>query len=164
MRIIIYKILIFTFIVSFNVSNALCQGGWFIRYLSIDSLKYSSIIGKEIRIDFKSSVNDISSGNVEPLYIRNLLRCKDTVSLSINGRLVKFSEDWKLYLDLGTLKEQSLKSTNSKATLRVREMFLESVNDLSLTIIAFVYDSSGQMIRERISVRKSLIKGILMRR
>ena len=97
--------------------SAYSQGAWDINYISLGALN-TSFIGKEIRIDFKASNVDTVNGEVKALAIRKLLSTKDTVSLSINNKSVRFIEHWKFYVDHGALADQYLESLTKEVKKR----------------------------------------------
>jgi hypothetical protein len=145
-------------------TNAFSQGSWDVKYVSLDALN-TSFIGKEIRIDFKASGSDTLHGEVSSLRIRKLLSKSDTVNLNINNKPVQFIERWKFYVDDGTLKDQVLESVDKdeKKKIRIKEMFLESINDDSLVLQAMVCGpNSKSEEKQRIVISKSLVKGLLV--
>ena len=136
------------------------QGGWFIKYLPTDSLNHT-YLGKEIRIDFKSSKDDTLRGEINE---RKLLSKSDTINLEIDGQILKFSEHWRLYIDYGILKDQFLESIENceRKKIVLKEMFLISINDSSLIVEVVEYDSLNQNKKQKIVVDRSIIKGLLM--
>jgi hypothetical protein len=144
--------------------SAYSQGTWDINYISIGALN-TSFVGKEVRIDFKAFNVDTVSGEVKALAIRRLLSKKDTVSLSVNNKSVKFIEHWKLHVDHGVLADQYLESVTKevKKKIYIKGMFLESINDDNLILQAMVcMPNSKSEVKERIVISKSIIKGLLV--
>ncbi len=144
--------------------SAYSQGSWDINYISLGALN-TSFIGKEIRIDFKSSNVDTVNGEVKSLAVRKLLSKKDTVSLVINNKSVELIEHWRLYVDHGVLADQYLESVTQQVKKRIyiKGMFLESINDDSLILQATVcMPNSKSEVKERIVISKSVIKGLLV--
>lgn len=153
------KKFVLSFVIFVYCISTYSQGAWDINYVPINSLN-TTFIGKEIRIDFKASNIDSVSGVVKLLAIRKLLSTKDTVSLSIDSKLIKFVERWKIYVDHGVLADQYLESVED--SMYIRRMFLESINEDSLVLQAMVClpDSKSEM-KEKILISKSVIKGLL---
>ncbi len=150
-------------IVLLGSNNAVySQGAWDIEYSPIQSVN-DSLIGKEIRLDFRTNLADTIKGNVSVLSIRNLLSKKgDIVWLNIAEKSIQFIEDWKIHVDYGTIKDQTLISLDKK--IIINEMFLKRINDTSIIIEANVMTnrkSPQSNHNEVIKIDKSLIKGIL---
>jgi len=153
--------LIFFLIIS--TTDAIAQGGWDIKYIPLNLLNSESI-DKEVRIDFKTSITDSLRGEVKVLDIRKVLSNEDTVKLALGGEFVMFKESWKIYIDQGILVDQTLErlgNTDDERTY-IREMFLVSINETTLTIDVVVHSPSGKN-RETIIVNKSDIRGLLIR-
>jgi hypothetical protein len=146
------------------------QGVWTIGYIPVDSLK-NDFLGKEIRIDFKSSEVDILKDKIN---VRRLLSKKDTVSLKLNNQIVQFIENWNIYVDHGSITDQTLESVGGIGIKRmqIKEMFIEAINKTTLDIVVEIFFleekdiSNPNKIRHEkhnIVVDKSLLKGILFR-
>ncbi|QTY26815.1 hypothetical protein [Flavobacterium sp. CS20] len=146
-----------------SATSVFSQGAWDIKYIPLDSLS-PELIGKEVRIDFKTSVTDTLQGEVKALDIRKLLSKKDTVSLVLGGELVKFKESWKLYVDHGALREQTLErvETTGDERIYISEMYLGSIDEVTLTLEVVVCKPSGKS-KESVIVNKSNVKGFLLR-
>ena len=146
-----------------GATSVFSQGAWDIKYISLDSLS-PKLIGKEVKIDFKTSVTDTLQGEVKALDIRKLLSKKDTVSLVLGGELVKFKESWKLYVDHGALREQTLErvETTGDERIYISEMYLVSIDEATLTLEMIVCKASGKN-KESVIVNKSDVKGFLLR-
>src|SRR5690606_38032213 len=148
--------------------SGFAQGEWDMKYAPIDSVN-NTWIGKEIRIDFKTSQDDVIIGNVSLFEIRKLLSKKDTVTLKVDEREIDFIEDWKFYVDHGVLSDQTLKATSEEQS--INELFIESVNDSTIIVKMNFYKpekckSSGMVLSDSktITVDKKIIKGVLFRR
>lgn len=147
--------------------RAFSQGSCDVKYISLDSLN-TSFIGKQIRIDFKSSEFDTLQGEVNVLDIRKMLSSRDTVNLEIGNKSIRFTEKWKVYVDHLALSEQCLESVgkHEKQKIRIKEMFLESLNDSSVVLRILFSDSPNQNKKqnkkEKMVIKKSAIKGILV--
>ena len=166
----------FVFIILFINTSLFSQGAWDMKYVSIDSVN-SSFIDKEVRLDFKASKNDIVNGKVSVFDIRKLLLKKDTVDLEIKGRFYKFIENWKIYVDHGVLKEQTLVSVNQEQEQEnerkfvITEMFIVSIDNDTLTLKITIYLASSceKTVKYKkseeldIVLNKSILKGILLR-
>ncbi len=161
-----------TFISIFFLLNSVlfvnAQGVWNMNYFSIDSLNINWI-GKEIRLDFKSSNSDTINGSISLLKIRELLFKRDTVILEIDGEKKEYIENWKLYVDHGVLGDQALMDKNKSQV--IKEQFIESINDSTIVVKMNFYKpeqcrskkmtlSSSKLV----SIDKQLIKGVLFRR
>ena len=165
------KVVFMFFVIS---TSLFAQGAWNMKYVAIDSVN-SSFINKEIRLDFKSSKDDTINGKVSVFDIRKLLSKQDTVNLDIKGRLYKFIENWKTYVDHGILKEQILVSANQKQEndekLMIKEMFVVSIDDSTLTLKISIYPASSCKKKKEdkkseevdIIISKSILKGVLLR-
>ncbi len=103
------KIIFLVAISNLLSSNIEAQGSWNIRYHPIDSVN-ESFIGKEIRIDFKAQASDQIGDR--KINIRRMLGRRDTVSLTIDRVHRRFLENWKIYVDHGSLVEQTLNSVD----------------------------------------------------
>ncbi|MBA3986166.1 MAG: hypothetical protein H0X63_06270 [Flavobacteriales bacterium] len=154
------KIILFIFLMM-SITSAFSQGFWNIEYIPIDSLNLS-LIGKEVRLDFKTSITDTIQGKVSG--IRYLLLKKDTVSIVLGGKFLIFRENWKVYIDHGLLQEQTLESIENNGDERIilREMYLVSIDEATLTLEVIVYNSYGKN-KESIIITKSDVKGVLLR-
>lgn len=144
-------------------ASAFAQGAWDIRYIPFDSLS-PALIGKEVRIDFKTSVTDTLHGEVKALEIRKLLSIEDTISLVLAGESIKFKESWKLYVDHGVLGEQTLErvGTTGDERIYISEMYLVATDATTLILEVVVCNPSGKS-KESITVNKSDVKGFLLR-
>lgn len=133
------------------------------KYLPLDSLN-DSFIGTELRIDFKSNRNTKTKStdrNVRKIFAR-----RDTVTLEVAGRSLRFVENWKIYVDHGTLFDQTLQSIDGSDSekLVIREMFVRTIDESSITFEIYTYRPSD---RERlgvqeININKALISGIIV--
>ena len=156
------------FIFCLGVSSlGFAQGVWDIRYTPIDSVN-NNWIGREIRIDFKSFEYDTISGDVSLFKIRKLLSKKDIITLKIDDRKVKLIEDWKFYVDHGTINEQTLKELTEKQS--INEIFIVSVNDSALVVKMNFYKienfkPSKMLLSDDkiVTIPKEFIKGVLYR-
>lgn len=155
------------FIVSF-ITISYAQGGWDLAYVPVDSIQ-SNWIGKEIRLDFKSSSSDNISGDVSSFKIRNLLSKRDTVTLVVNGKEAKYIENWELHVDHGILSDQSLSEISEKYL--INEIFIEAVNDSTITVKINFYKpkkcKSEKLIlsdSKDVVIDKKIVKGLLYRR
>lgn len=153
-------------ILMINVFSTYAQSAWDIGYLSIDSIN-PSYIGKEIRIDFKSSHDDILPREIN---VRKLLAKRDTVTLNVKEKEVNFIESWKIYIDWGILKDQTLKEIGGDKIkeMQIREMYLQSMDESTLTLEIYIYtvytDKDRESLkRQIIEIEKAKIKGILVR-
>jgi hypothetical protein len=155
-----------SFLILIIMTNTIAfgQGGWFIKYIPVDSLN-SKLIGKEVRIDFKASQSDSIEVYTENGFdIRNLLiRKEDSIELILSGNSVIFKEIWKLHIDYGSLSEQSLISLKAGEHIQIKEMVIETINELSVVLDVIVYYSEGKKEREKIVIPKYKIKGLLLR-
>ena len=161
------KILLIAFFVG-SVTTSFAQGGWDLAYIPINSID-NNWVGKEVRLDFKSSSSDTISGTVSTLKIRGLLSKKDTVKLKIVGEEKEYLEEWKFYVDHGILSEQNLKGIDN--AYYIKELFIESVNDSTITVKASFYNkeeckSQKKVLSDNkiIEIDKKIIKGVLYRR
>jgi len=144
------------------------QGSWDMKYVSIDSLNVN-YIGKEIRLDFKSSQSDTLEKTIN---IYSLLSKRDTITLNINEKKIKFIENWRLYVDQGIIQDQSLESIsdNGKEKIQIKEIVLKSINDLTFTFEISIYNikcnpsalKESYITKETIVIKKSKIKGFLV--
>ncbi|MVO09475.1 hypothetical protein GOQ30_09930 [Flavobacterium sp. TP390] len=168
----IISIFVFFLIINFNLFS---QGVWNIKYIAIDSLSETSI-NKEIRIDFKSSNTDILMYKmikpyIEPYIVRDLLSKNDKVELTVDSQQLVFIENWLIFDDHGVFGDQTLVSINefNDEKLIIKEMFLESIDNLSLTLsvtINLTSDFEKNIHSKkgvRIIINKSQIKGILLK-
>lgn len=120
-----------------NVRSVFSQGSWNINYLPIDSIN-DPFIGKEIRLDFKANRSDTLDKAIDVFLIRRLLLSKDTISLAIEGKKYAVKEKWSIHVDHGNIDDQSLEGTdiNGNGKIRIKEMFLKSVDDFTITVNA----------------------------
>jgi len=152
-------------------NDAFSQGGWFIKYLPVTSVN-DSLLGKEIRVDFKSST---SKRLVDHKNIRKMLSARDTVELVVNGQRVPFVERWHIYVDYGSLKDQYLESVSNYngERLYIREVFPELITDTTIVSKARLYKLkqcttckfNSELYQDAsITVNRSDINGILLER
>ena len=144
---------------------AFAQGAWDIMYYPADSLS-PSLIGKNIRLDFKSSPSD-AINKKRPLNVRQLLSSRDTVVLTIDNRKVKFIESWTLYVDHGVVRDQTLRSSKLEfeKEMLIKEMYLKAIDESTVTLeMYFYYCDSPQVLQSKqdVVIEKSTIKGILV--
>jgi len=151
----------FVLILLFN-SNLIAQGGWDLVYVPVKSIN-SSFIGKEIRIDFKSSDKDSINGEVDVFSIRRLLSIKDTFKINLSDKPVVFTEEWKLHVDHGILKEQCLISVGKQPGYKICEIFIRAIDESSLSLDVMVCQPNGEKREEKIVLNRIDIKGVLMR-
>jgi hypothetical protein len=159
------KLIYISIILTFCSTGVFSQGAWNINYIPMDSLN-NSFLGKEIRIDFKSSGKDVVLGKKDDFNVRRLLSKQDTVILDINGQEIKFIEQWRIYVDHGVLREQFLESLDgsSRNKIQIIEIFLESINDSSLTLEVKIYNLKNEFkANQKITVNRTDIKGVLFR-
>ncbi len=139
------------------------QGAWNIKYVPVSSID-KSLIGKDVRIDFKASNSDTISRAVNALTIRRLLSHNDTVNLKIDSTNITFLETWEIYVDQGSLKDQILMSTDGEKTV-IKEICLIYIDDLFLIFEISIYQSgqgnSQLPHKQKITIDKSIIKGLL---
>lgn len=156
------KALISMFFLFTSFSIVFAQGAWNMKYVSIESLNIK-FIGKEVRLDFKSSEYDTLAKDFN---IRYILSKRDMVSFEIDGQNIEFKEDWKLYVDHGVLKDQTLQGKNRLQV--IREQFIESINDSTIVVKMNFYKpencKSQKMIlsdSKLVTIDKKIIKGVL---
>lgn len=147
-------------------NNLFAQGAWSIKYLPIDSLNLS-YIGKEVRLDFKVSVLDSLYGDSNSIYYERILLSKiDTISLNINGNIFWFVEDWLLYPDHGSLRDQKLKYSGKSKKYKksyIKEFFLIDINETSIVFEVYLYlDKRQTLEKHKVKIEKSVIKGFLI--
>ena len=132
---------------------------WDMKYIIKDSIN-SQLIGREIRIDFKNSVNDtLSSQNI---HIRGLIgeRKQDTVTLLIDNR--KFKEIWRHYPDRGILREQYLEQLGNNEVL-IKEMYLLEINEENIQIEMWLYEDDVLEEKVVVDIPKGIVKGVITR-
>ena len=154
-----------------NIRNSFSQGSWDIDYFVIDSLN-NSFIGKVIRLDFKSNDADTLDSVVDAFLVRKLLSNKDTITLKIEGKYYSVKENWKVYVDHGSLQDQTLESVDKSVKHRIviKDMVLVSVDDSAIVINAIIHSSEtgkrtnkGRRPKEcQIRVDKTRVKGFLI--
>lgn len=151
------------FIVVLSVAQAFGQGSWDMLYLPLDSIN-SSLLGKEVRVDFKQSELDNYSKRT---HVRRLLSKRDTVSIQISEKNYLFVEQWKFYVDHGVLKEQTLGCVDEKwqADIYIKEVYLKGITDqfFNLEVKLYSKESSSPKSLEKITIPKSQVKGVLIR-
>lgn len=156
---------IILFLIFFNIyAFSYSQGGWDLGYIPLDSIN-KSWISKEVRIDFKSTRNDNVKGLVKTFDIRKLLSNKDTVTLNIGSKFVKFIEDWKIRVDQGLLKDQYLKSVEEKECL-IDKIIIEEINNSTIVVKLNFYNLNkcNYDCVQNVTIDKSLIKGFLYKK
>jgi hypothetical protein len=148
---------------TFMCAEGCAQGGWSMKYLPVDSVK-ESLIGSEVRVDFKTSQQEKAPGarNIRAVFYK-----RDTVVLVVGGRPRRFVERWKIYVDSGVLSDQALQTVDGDGeTLIIREMVLRAVEKSSLTVTATVYlsspDNTVKDREEEVRLEKSGITGIIL--
>lgn len=150
------KNLIFHLIFTLLGSRAIAQGGVDIEYFSIDSIT-NSLIGKEIRIDFKSLEKE------ELSYPASTFSTifGDTFSLKIKDQTVIFTEKWVYYIDEKLLRNQSCRSRNLHRDIQIHEIILERIDDTSITANATIYDVDSTYVeldQKRIALQREIDK------
>lgn len=140
------------------------QGAWDMEYLPLDSLN-DSFIGRELRIDFKSGETIKTRPNGRN--VRSFFAKCDTVTLKLSGQSLRFVETWKIYVDHGTLADQTLRSVdgNKGEQLIIIEMIVRAISKSFLTVEAYTY-RTGDKARsgsQEINIDKTLIDGIIVR-
>lgn len=140
---------------------SLAQGGWNIQYFPITILP-SDIIGKEVRIDFKSNSSSNTTTLQDSSDIRAYFSSEDTVSFSVNDKEILFKESWKIYPDQGFLNEQSLKIIDSETfpNGNIKEMYITKFDDVNIFLEIKLY-YSNQVMTSTIVLEKSKVLGIL---
>lgn len=145
----------------FLCNSSVGQIRWDMEYLSIESVG-KNLISKEIRIDFRKSVNDtLNSKNIN---IRGLIGIKkqDTIALPINNYKKLFKEAWNHYPDKGLLREQYLQQVNDEKII-IKEIYLIAVDEENIKIEMWLYQNNTFFEKIIIDIPKSLIKGIIAR-
>lgn len=139
--------------------TSFCQGAWDLDYTLNDSLT-TSVIGKEVRIDFKSP-RDTPVGKF--LNIRRLLAHNDSVSLIIDDISTRFVEQWHIYPDFGVLRGQYLESIDSLSN--IQEIYVDAIDDLTITVTMSVHFAPkfDHPIRVHTTIPRSQIRGLLTR-
>ncbi len=154
------KVIVTLSIISYS-PGSYSQGAWNLKYTPIDQLG-KELVGSEVRIDFKSSINDTLSGVVSPISIRKLLSNNDTVHLTFDHGREIFIENWKLYPDHGVLNEQELVNLNGSV---IREQILESISKNVLTIRVKIFRKNRNEYEfdseEEINIERNIVKGII---
>lgn len=156
--------LVILFILVVNSFSTFAQGGCNIKYIPIDLLDMG-LIGKEIRLDFKSTNLDTIKKTPNILELRRLLSTKDTITIRIGKKTDTFIENWQIRVDECILSKQTLNVLCSKNKKQIREVFLLSYDDKSFVLKARLYKSNSKRVarykEETIKVLKSKIKGII---
>lgn len=153
----VFKLMNIAFIMLFNLVYS--QGGWDLKYIPI-SLVDKSFIGKEIRIDFKDSINDeIHEQKISKFKIRNLLSHESTIDLFILEESLEFKESWNLYVDQGFLNEQFLINSLNPSH-KIHQIYIENLDEDSFYLRAN-YNINGTEKIISLNIKKKLIKGIL---
>ena len=127
---------LFVFFVFFRL-NAFSQGSVNIEYVAIDSVN-QSLIGKEIRIDFKST-NNVGVPTTGVLH-------SDTFLLKIKNDSIKFVERWITYPDQKLLRDQSFRSRDLNNDIQIHEMILEHIDINAIHVSATIYDLDSSYI------------------
>jgi hypothetical protein len=138
--------------------NAFAQGSVNIEYVAIDSVN-QSFIGKEIRIDFKSSMENDSQFVNGHVPILALLRSRDTFSLKIKNESVKFTERWITYPDEALLRAQGFRSLYLNTPIQIYEMILEHIDTNSIHVSATIYDldnSYSELDKKKLELEHNL--------
>uniref|UniRef100_UPI004049CA71 hypothetical protein n=1 Tax=Flavobacterium sp. TaxID=239 RepID=UPI004049CA71 len=159
------KAFILIFFLFNSFSAVFAQGVWNIKYISIDSLN-TKLVGKEVRLDFKTSEYDTLNKDFD---IRYVLSKNDTVTLEVDGQNIELIEDWKFYVDHGVLKDQTLQIKTKHQV--IREQFIESINDATIVVKMNFYKPANCKTQKMtlsesklVTIDKKLIKGVLFRR
>lgn len=161
---VIMRVLFLVFTVRFACVEACAQGAWNIDYIPLRSVG-RSLVGREIRIDFKSDTKDNAEGRIN---IRKMLSHRDTVMLRMADGPVKFVECWKIYADHGVLADQTLESIErAPGGLKtiIQKMIVRSTTQSSLTVevtMRSVNDVDDGEVLQEITIDKSVIKGVLL--
>ncbi len=147
------------FLMLFNF--AFSQGGWDIKYIPAIMID-KSLIGKEIRIDFKDSTNDSLFGSkISKLKIRDLLSSESKINLFIFKKTLTFKENWNFYVDQGFLKDQLLVSTSNPYN-KISQIYIEDIDKDNFYLKArYRVNKSEENIK--LKIKKKLIKGVLVR-
>ncbi len=119
--------------------NAFAQGSVDMEYVAIDSVN-QSFIGKEIRINFKSSEEKEANSTGIPAFYSARISRRDTFSLKIKSESIIFIERWINYIDGASLREQSFRSLYLNNPIQVYEMILEHIDTNSIHVSAIIYD------------------------
>ncbi len=141
---------LFCFFVFFRL-NAFSQGSVNIEYVAIDSVN-QSFIGKEIRIDFKST------NNVD---VPTSLLTGDTFTLKIKNESIKFIETWIMYIDEKLLSAQSFRSRDLNNDIQIHEMILEHIDTNSIYVRATIYDldnSYSELDKKKLELEHQISK------
>lgn len=146
----------------FLSSDGLAQGSWNMTYLPIDSVS-DSLIDKEIRVDFRTSLKGKEKWTEN---IRKIFSTRDTVILAVEGQSVRFVENWKIHVDHGVLSDQTLQSINGNDNppLVIKEMFIRAMNKSTLTLEIHIYHPGDKvkLRAQQITIEKALINGVLL--
>jgi hypothetical protein len=151
--------------------SGLSQGVWDMNYVPVNLLN-ESYLGKEVRLDFKSTKKDRVRNN-KVISIRKLLSTRDTFTLNFESQVLQFKENWIFYPYHGILSEQNLEfdKTNSQK-FQIREIYINSISNSTITIQTCLYYLEKteylkyvckSQIDLKISIDKNLIKGVLFR-
>lgn len=136
------KKFIMIFFFSLALSSSWAQGQWDVYYLPIDLLD-ERWIGKEIRVDFRSSSDTINLPDRKAMFFYSISR-KDLVSIEINHRKIIFKEDWVNYGDHCVLYDQTLKDTNGKYL--IRETFIKDITANNVKVLMHLYSLDKEFI------------------
>lgn len=160
MKILLKQMRLF-FLLTFLIlcSKAYSQGGWNINYTPSEIIN-SSLLGREVRFDFKrSSTDTLVNLKISKLDIRGLLYVEDTVELMVLGEKTSFIEKWKIYPDQGFIQDQYLESPGV-SPVRIGRMILKKISDKRVYVDAdLIQDGKSQTFE--LFLDKRLIKGIL---
>lgn len=143
--------------------NSYCQGSWNIQYVPTDNID-SSMIDKEIRLDFRKSSKDTLESKTERSYkVRNLLAQEDTIRLEILGEEIRFLEKWRLYADQGHVQDQYLESLDGfdYKGVTIKKMILKKISNNVIYVDADVF-KDGQSHTLEIVIGRGIIKGLLV--
>jgi hypothetical protein len=148
----------------------MAQGTWSIDYIPIDSLN-SSFLGKEVRLDFKSSVSDTLYREYSvfgKLNTRHLLLSKkDTISIDISEERLLFKENWVIYADGASLDDQTIEYVGKQRKYKkayIKEMFITSMNQASIVLECrfYTFNKNSKAKKYNITIDKLLVKGIVI--
>ena len=162
-KLISKKTISILFVLVVNCFSIFAQGGCNIKYIPIDLLDID-LIGREIRLDFKSTDLDTIKEKPNILELRSLFSTRDTASIIIGNKTETFIENWELRVDECILSKQTLNGGYLKNKKQIREVFLVSYDDKSLEVKIRIYvqDKLNSGYEEKtIKILKSKIKGIV---
>lgn len=141
------------------------QGGWNINYTPLNLIDLS-LVGKEVRFDFKqSSVDTLLSSKVTKLHIRDLLLRQDSVELTVLEKRIYFIERWELYSDQGFVQDQYLESSGDSGIPQsiIRKMILKSISDKNIYVETdYIQNQKTQKVE--VEIDKRVVKGVLVKK